>query len=361
MAHAQNIRVSNLHRTGLDNNIDTTASPTTNTYMSGADPVLKLTQNALDAEIAHLEERLAATKRARDNNEDAPPPPTVSAVTLNLESISRQQQSLHALLLLADSALPLGSFAFSSGLESYLAHQKLKQRLGGAVNGAPPTQHAHFLTFLRLSIQSLAGTALPFVLAAFKEPHRLTEWDDTFDAITICNVARRASIAQGKGLLGVWARSFAASFGTFDAKKGTIDGRSAAMSTLQTFQASMRPVTAKEDVSQDDWGIDMAIPSGHYPPLWGAVTLLLGLAARDSVYLFLFSHLRTIASSAVRAGVLGPYQAQTVLSSPDVRKVIAESMEGMDARKVDDAAQVVPVMDLWMGRHEMLYSRIFNS
>jgi len=27
----------------------------------------------------------------------------------------------------------------------------------------------------------------------------------------------------------------------------------------------------------------------------------------------------------------------------------------------EDAGQVVPVLDLWVGRHELLYSRIFNS
>ncbi|KKZ66668.1 hypothetical protein EMCG_07648 [[Emmonsia] crescens] len=27
----------------------------------------------------------------------------------------------------------------------------------------------------------------------------------------------------------------------------------------------------------------------------------------------------------------------------------------------EEAGQVVPTMDLWVGRHELLYSRIFNS
>jgi urease accessory protein len=30
-------------------------------------------------------------------------------------------------------------------------------------------------------------------------------------------------------------------------------------------------------------------------------------------------------------------------------------------RETEDAGQCVPVMDVWVGRHERLYSRIFNS
>jgi urease accessory protein len=28
---------------------------------------------------------------------------------------------------------------------------------------------------------------------------------------------------------------------------------------------------------------------------------------------------------------------------------------------IEEAGQTVPAMDLWIGRHEILYSRIFNS
>jgi urease accessory protein len=34
---------------------------------------------------------------------------------------------------------------------------------------------------------------------------------------------------------------------------------------------------------------------------------------------------------------------------------------GERGTKVEDAGLSVPVMDLWVGRHEVLYSRIFNS
>lgn len=81
----------------------------------------------------------------------------------------------------------------------------------------------------------------------------------------------------------------------------------------------------------------------------------------DAAYLFLFSHVRTVISAAVRAGVLGPYQAQAILASKELQERIRSLVEEMWERKVEDAGQTVPVMDLWVGRHEKLYSRIFNS
>ena len=110
--------------------------------------------------------------------------------------------SLHALLLLSDSALPLGSFAFSSGLESFLGHRK-----------QPTTQQRTkaFNLFLDQSLANLASTALPYVLSAYHDPTyaSLQTLDNDIDASTPCTVARRASITQGKALLTIWERALA--------------------------------------------------------------------------------------------------------------------------------------------------------
>jgi urease accessory protein len=59
--------------------------------------------------------------------------------------------------------------------------------------------------------------------------------------------------------------------------------------------------------------------------------------------------------------MFGPYHAQKMLASVEIQQGIQRVIDhGWDA-KVEDAGQSVPVMDLWIGRHEMLYSRIFNS
>lgn len=285
-------------------------------------------QQALHEEISALEEKLHNAQSRLDSASSLPNSSIPSPIS------STRDSSLHTLLLLADSALPLGSFAFSSGLESYLAHHPR--------SSSEKSPQSLFHTFLELSLQSLASTALPYVLAAYRDPSRLEELDNDFDASTPCTVARRASVAQGKALLGVWERSFRPHFRNEHA---------AAIKALESFTTSLRSSNAGN-----------AYPiNGHLAPLWGVITLILELPRNDAAYLFLFSHARTVISAAVRASVLGPYQAQSVLASQDLRTKIEEHIDRYGEMRPEDAGQSVPVVDLWVGRHELLYSRIFNS
>lgn len=235
------------------------------------------------------------------------------------------------MLLLADSALPLGSFAFSSGLESYLAHHKPSH--------PSASQLPAFDIFLRLSLSTLASTALPYVLAGYRRPTDAETLDNDFDASTPCTVARRASIAQGRALLTVWERSYKTQYQSEAV-------RSEASQALAAFSTALR--------TSD-------LINAHLAPLWGLVTRVLDVPLRESAYLFLFSHARTVVSAAVRASVMGPYHAQSVLASGELQSRIRGLVDEGWETETEDAGQSVPVMDLWVGRHEKLYSRIFNS
>lgn len=135
------------------------------------------------------------------------------------------------LLLLSDSALPLGAFAFSSGLESYLAHQ----------NGSVSSTDELVWGFLRRSLHSTASLAAPFAASAYGEwpnMEKCTELDDICHAGIPCAVAQRASTTQGRALLGVYTRAFA------------------------TDTAAAKAMSA-------------AMPNAHLPVVWGMVSAAL--------------------------------------------------------------------------------------
>lgn len=297
-------------------------------------------QNEIDNLEARLEaarSRLKSTQLDHATDESREPVPREPRRPPTLTSRSSRSPDgpaplglpTHFLLLLSDSALPLGSFAFSSGLESYLAHTPT--RAGGS-----------FSSFLPSSISSLASTTLPFVLAAHREPASLADLDDQLDAAVICTVGRRASVAQGRALLSIWERSF----------RSTLPRQTAAdASLLRDFADQLR----------ESKGHDVPPVSAHLGPLFGAICSILGLSLRQTAYMFVLSHVKALVSAAVRASMFGPYQAQKVLAGENVQRMIDVAIEREWNTPVEEAGQTVPVLDLWIGRHEVLYSRIFNS
>ncbi|CAK7208565.1 hypothetical protein SCUCBS95973_000145 [Sporothrix curviconia] len=321
---------------------------------------------AADREIADLEARLREAKLHRQQKRDTMPDGFY-------ENTSPHQQRQHFLFLLSDSALPLGSFAFSSGLESYLAHDKAaaaaaaSASLAAAANALPKRAKAGpdaFAEFLPLSVSSYAHASLPFVLAAHDAgmtvvkptptSHRsrasldafttaLVLLDDTYDATIICTVGRRASVAQGRALLSIWERAFSPAL------------------TSSAPTDPLRPFSRLVKQSSNPPPGTLSEASAHMPPLFGAVAALSGLDRRQTADVFVLAHIKALLSAAVRANLLGPYQAQRLLASGMAQRLATKAVEDTWNVPVEEAGQTVPVVDLWMGRHEMLYSRIFNS
>ncbi|KAI2608295.1 uncharacterized protein GGS25DRAFT_268905 [Hypoxylon fragiforme] len=313
--------------------------------MDSNPPIDETSQPALESEIADLELRLQQAKErlAKSSNHpkanhhassSIPPSPPPSPFFA-----SSTQSAHHYLLLLSDSALPLGSFACSSGLESYLAHTSPSS----SSSRRHPSNNNPFSSFLPLSISSYAGTNLPHALAAHRDPSpsSIARIDDALDAATICTVGRRASVAQGRALLAIWEKSL---------------GGPSSRALAPFAEALRRAGTAEAG--------DLLLPppaSAHLAPLFGAVAALCGLTLRQAAYVFMLSHVKALVSAAVRAGLFGPYHAQRVLAGELVQALLVDAVEREWETGVEEAGQRVPSVDLWVGRHEVLYSRIFNS
>ena len=193
------------------------------------------------------------------------------------------------------------------------------------------------------------------MLAAHRDPSlsTLASLDDTLDAAVVCTVGRRASVAQGRALLGIWERSFApaaAAAGGSNAAGGA--------EALRGFSSLLKRTSSS---SPSGGGDEPPAVAAHLAPLFGAICALVGLDLAQTAYVFMLGHVKALVSAAVRAGMFGPYQAQKTLAGGGVQGLIAAMVEREWETSVEEAGQNVPVMDLWVGRHEVLYSRIFNS
>ncbi|KAL2130557.1 hypothetical protein VTI74DRAFT_6225 [Chaetomium olivicolor] len=225
-------------------------------------------------------------------------------------------------------------------------------------------QPSSFASFLPLSVSSYASTTLPFVLAAHRDPSTasLAALDDALDAAIVCTVGRRASVAQGRALLSIWERSFAGSRGATD--RGGVEGLrgfSGLLRTSSSSSSSSAAAAASSSTNGSSWSDDPPPVAAHLAPLFGAICALVGLSLEQTAYVFMLGHVKALVSAAVRAGMFGPYQAQKTLASGAVQGLISAMVEREWETQVEMAGQEVPVMDLWVGRHEVLYSRIFNS
>ena len=218
------------------------------------------------------------------------------------------------ILQLTDSAFPTGAFAHSGGLEA--AWQ----------SGETPAA-VELTAFLSASLQQASKATAAIVAMAGRAPERFAELDDFTDTMLLNAVANKASRAQGQALLAAASRVFP----EYRFNSGA------------TGRGTPRPVTPN-----------------HLSPVFGLVHATLGIDATTAVSDFLFVTLRGLVSAAVRLGIVGPLEGQTLQF---------EIAKGSDAwvetaLSIEDVADIVstaPLLDYYQSLQDLLYSRLFVS
>ncbi len=230
------------------------------------------------------------------------------------------------ILQLTDSAFPTGAFAHSGGLEA--AWQ----------SGETPAA-AELTAFLSASLQQAAGTTAAIVAMSAREPERFTELDEFTDAMLLNAVAKKASRSQGQALLAATSRVFS------DAACGGFAGGSPPQAaSLNEFAKDVRRRSSPT----------------HLAPVFGVVHAYLGIDPKTAVSNFLFVTLRGLVSAAVRLGIVGPLEGQTLQFE------IARGCDGRveTALSIDNVSAIVstaPLLDYYQSMQELLYSRLFVS
>jgi len=97
----------------------------------------------------------------------------------------------------------------------------------------------------------------------------------------------------------------------------------------------------------------------HLAPLSGALYRALGLGCDEAQRLHLYGALRGVLSAAVRLGLAGTHEAQSLQASlePALDQVLAACAQ----LGPDELAQTAPLADLFSAAHDRLYSRLFQS
>ncbi|KAF9984253.1 hypothetical protein BGZ65_000732 [Modicella reniformis] len=266
-----------------------------------------------------------------------------------------------------DSALPTGGFIASNGLEAF------------AKLHPDQTSPRHIEAYVNWSVHSCGYTNLPFVTVVWKLVdewtvrdsqlktergkeramksvlHRIGNLDREYDVFMNNAIQNAASRKQGDGIVMMGVKCFAEQLnhnskgaggqGESDREGSENDHNELGPSIriLKPFKAMLR-------------GEEIA---GHYPIAFAMIARLLGFDLATTRYLHLHLHARTLLSSAIRLALVGPFQAQHIMtrSQAKARFIDAKTSD----LTVEDAAQTFLVGDICAGVHGRLWSRLFNS
>ncbi|CAN0009884.1 unnamed protein product [Laminaria digitata] len=187
---------------------------------------------------------------------------------------------------LCDSGMPTGGFAHSGGLEA------------AAAQGIVRANHtASLLRFVRGTLANACSLQLPLLREALRG-RTLDDWlevDAVAHACITAEAARRASLAQGAGLLRAAQAMFP--LGEFS---GVI---------VSEFRALVREGASFQGVQHQGTGADAPtlpgqeakrVAHGHHAPAFGVVCRSLGVGECQAARAFMFLVARDVLSAATR-------------------------------------------------------------
>lgn len=221
------------------------------------------------------------------------------------------------LFLLTDSALPVGSFSHSYGLETYIA--------GGMRTAAQVEQLLETLLTEGLGRADAPLLVLAHRAAAAGDLTALLELDELAGALRVPREWREAGAQVGKRLLRLGGDLWPSA------------------TPLDAYAAAVADGRA----------------TGQHPVTAGVVYQAAALAELSAVTSFLYGAVQGLVSAAVRLVPLGQSEGQRLLARlhPRVAGVAAACLE---ARR-EELGGFMPALEIRGMQHERLYTRLFIS
>lgn len=222
-----------------------------------------------------------------------------------------------ALQQLLDSALPIGGFAHSFGLETLVQE-------GAVRNGSELEQFARAM--LRQSWAPADAMVIKAVYRDVPEGHWARLWH-----VERLVHAQRLGMESRTGLEKLGKR-------------------------LLRLAAAVHPGLALAELEQAAQAGDCSV---SHPLVYGWVCLRLGISLEQAAQGYLYSCVLTCVNCALRLLPMGQTEGQAILAR--LLPAVVEAWEEQCEQEPEEAWTNMPHAELAMMRHETLYSRLFMS
>jgi urease accessory protein len=221
-----------------------------------------------------------------------------------------QAPNVLSLLHLADSALPVGGFTYSYGLESAVRHGLL-------------TQKESVSNYLLTYSEQVLSFDFPFVSSSYlwEESKDVSVLFSTFEAMLLNPWVRKASGVVGKNWLKLCAMVY----------------------HLEELEAR---------AAKEKWAYD-------FPIVFGICAKKIGLQYQETLFLFFYTTVRDQISALIRLGAAGPSWAHSELSS--LLSQFEDHIARYEPVPYEEAYKTAYLQELAQLTHGRVYSKLFQN
>jgi|GEM_PF-3632096 len=218
--------------------------------------------------------------------------------------------ALAKIMQLSDSALPVGGYAFSHGIECALKM--------GVIQSIRSLK-----SFIQGQLEQVADFDLPYI-GSFYQNETIDEIATDYDIMMTNEFVRLSSIEQGKGWLRIIKQIY------------------------PDINLSIITKLSTDNICPPHILVVMALTLKQQI-----------ISLSDLCTLYLFMQLRDQLSAAVRLGAIGSIESQCILA--EIETTFPKLLERFGNKRAGDAVRTTVLADIMQANHGMLYSKIFRN